>query len=37
VSFVGGAFLLRVWAMVNMFVCLWLARVALDKKGEKKA
>ena len=31
-AFVGGATLARVWAVVNVLVCLWLARVALDAK-----
>ncbi|MBV9950218.1 MAG: hypothetical protein JOZ69_25480, partial [Myxococcales bacterium] len=31
-AFVGGAFLLRLWAAGSAGVCLWLARVALDAK-----
>jgi serine protease len=31
-AFVGGAFLLRVWAVANGLVCIWLARTALDAK-----
>jgi serine protease len=32
VAFVGGAALARGWAIGNAFVCLWIARVALDAK-----
>jgi serine protease len=32
VAFVGGAFLLRIWAVANAFVCLWLARTALAER-----
>jgi hypothetical protein len=32
VAFVGGAFLLRIWAVANALVCLWLARTALAEK-----
>ena len=37
-SFVFGSFLGRVWAVGNVFVCLWLARTGLDgKSGNTKA
>jgi serine protease len=32
-AFVGGAFLLRIWAVTNAIVCLWLARAALDVRS----
>jgi serine protease len=32
VAFVAGSFLLRVWAVANALVCLWLARTALAEK-----
>jgi serine protease len=32
VAFVGGPFLMRMWAIGNGLVCLWLARTALDAK-----
>jgi serine protease len=31
-AFVAGAFLGRVWSVANVFVCLWLARIALEEK-----
>jgi serine protease len=33
VAFIGGGFLMRVWAASNAMACLWLARTALDKRG----
>ncbi len=36
VAFVGGAFLGRMWAIGNALVCLWVARVALDARGEPR-
>ena len=32
VAYVGGSFLLRIWAVVNALVCLWICRMALDAK-----
>ena len=32
VAYVGGSFLLRIWAVVNALVCLWICRLALDAK-----
>ena len=34
VAFVGGVLLGRVWEVSNALVCVWLARVALDSRGE---
>jgi serine protease len=31
-AFVAGAMLARVWAVANVAVCLWLARISLDSK-----
>jgi serine protease len=31
-AFVGGALLLRVWALAHGLICVWLARMALDEK-----
>jgi hypothetical protein len=35
-AFAGGAFLLRVWAVGNALLCLWLARTALEASGDGK-
>jgi hypothetical protein len=32
VAFVGGSFLLRVFALANVAACLWLGRIALETK-----
>jgi serine protease len=31
-AFVGGLLAMRVWTVVNALVCVWIARLALDKK-----
>jgi serine protease len=37
VAFVGGPFLMRVWAVANALVCLWLGRTALEARGGERA
>ncbi len=36
-AYVGGAFLMRIWAVANALVCLWLARTALEARGGERA
>jgi serine protease len=36
-AFGGGAFLMRIWAVANALVCLWLARTALEARGGERA
>jgi hypothetical protein len=33
VWFAMGSFMMRLWAVANIAVCLWIARMTLDKKS----